>query len=268
MDALALAVRPQGDRAGCVQSLVRAFGLLDQLASHHEGLSLTRIAGLVGLPRSTAHRLLTTMESLRYAAFDPATNRWMVGARALAFVGGRADGDDLGRLARPVMQSVLRGVRATVTLSVPDGECARVVGQVRHADAQRSFARPGQRLPLHTTASGKVILAHDPTDGRESALRAHSLPALTASSITEAGRLACNLATVRERGYAIDDQESATGVRCVAVPVVDRSGAVRAALSVSGSVLTLTDARLPSLGATLAFAAQRMTADLGGLIPA
>lgn len=268
MDALALAVRPQGDRAGCVQSLVRAFGLLDQLASHHEGLSLTRIAGLVGLPRSTAHRLLTTMESLRYAAFDPATNRWMVGTRALAFMGGRADGEELGRLARPVMQSVLRGVRATVTLSVPDGEHARVVGQVRHPDAQRSFAKPGQRLPLHTTASGKIILAHQSHDGHGATLHERPLAALTAASITEAGRLACDLAAVRARGYAIDDQESAMGVRCVAVPVLDRAGAVRAALSVSGSILTLTDARLPSLGATLAFAAQRMTADLGAFIPA
>ena len=227
---------------------------------------MTRVAGLVGLPRSTAHRLLTTMESVRYATFDPATNRWMVGARALTFMGGRAEGDDLVRLARPVMQSLLRGIRATVSLSVPDGERVRVVDQVRHADAQRSFAKPGQRLPLHTTASGKAVLAHDLETERRAAMQASRLEALTPASITELGRLACDLGAVRERGYAIDDEESATGVRCVAVPVLDRRGAVRAALSVSGSVLTLTDARVPSLAAALTFAAKRMSANLGGLV--
>ncbi|MET0275143.1 MAG: helix-turn-helix domain-containing protein, partial [Phenylobacterium sp.] len=159
MNNVAVLDREQVSRSGCVQSLVRAFGLLDQLASHEEGLTLTQVAKLVGLPRSTAHRLLTTMESMRYVVFDPTSSQWLVGPRTRTF-GGVAEGQDIGRLARPIMRSLLLNSRATVSVSIPGQDDVRSVGQARLPGDRHALARPGDHLPLHTTAAGKVMLAH------------------------------------------------------------------------------------------------------------
>lgn len=94
---------PSSDRPrdGCVQSLVRALSLLDQLALREGGLTLAEAALRAELPRSTAHRLLTTMESLRYVAFDRATSQWQIGSKALSFGAPTDDVWGLGRVARP-----------------------------------------------------------------------------------------------------------------------------------------------------------------------
>jgi IclR family acetate operon transcriptional repressor len=267
VQSVAVLDRESGNRSGCVQSLVRAFGLLDQLASHQDGLTLTEVAKLVGLPRSTAHRLLTTMQSMRYVVFDPTNCQWLVGSRALTFGGGFEAGQDIARLARPVMRSLLTNSRATVSISVPDEEEVFYVGQVRLHDDRHAIPHPGDRLPLHTTAAGKVMLAHWTDTRREASLGAVLAPR-TPHSITDTAGLERELEAVRSRGYAVDDQESAAGVRCVATAVLDRRGHARAALSISGPILHMAEPRLAALGATLRFAAKRMTEDFGGAIAA
>ncbi|WCT74159.1 IclR family transcriptional regulator [Sphingomonas naphthae] len=256
-----------GERLGQVQSLVRAFSILDTLAADENGLTLTEVAKTTRLPRSTAHRLLTTMNALRYVEFDTTTNRWMIGVQGFSLGSAFVQSRDLGRLGRPIMRSLMIDAGETVSIAVADPSGVTYVGQARPVNS-RIAAAPGSSLPMHASASGKVLLAHWDELDRNAFLSRHELGRRTSLTITEKNALASELSAIRARGYAIDNQENLLGMRCVAAPVFDRKGRVRASLSMSGSVARLSEQRLAGLGRTLALAAQRMTHDIGGLLAA
>jgi IclR family acetate operon transcriptional repressor len=258
----------EDDRLGRVQSLVRAFGLLDALAKHDDGLTLTEVAKLAILPRSTAHRLLTTMDALRYVEFDSSTNRWMIGVQAFALGSAFVQVRDLGRLGRPIMRSLMIEANEVVNIAVSDTEGVRYVGQVRPVDQRAGTCQPGIHLPMHTTASGKVLLAHWNSPELDSFLDGRPLARRTYSSIVEKNALVSQLGQIRTQGFAIDDEENSTGMRCVAAPVFDRNNRVRASLSISGSIARLPDQRLNTLGRSLAAAARRMSEDIGAVLAA
>lgn len=140
------------------QSLVRAFGILDELAKG-DSMTLSELSRAVGLPRSTAHRLLTTMEALRYVAFDRQKNGWSTGVQAFTVGAVFAQTRDLGQLGRTIMRSLMTQVLHCVNISVPEGEGVCYVGQAAANGFRQTAARPEAVLPLHTTASGKVLMA-------------------------------------------------------------------------------------------------------------
>ena len=267
-----MAEDPIGDvednRMGRVQSLVRAFGLLDALAAQDAGMTLTEIAKRVGLPRSTTHRLLTTMDALRYVEFDQATNRWMIGMQAFALGSAFVQVRDLGRLGRPIMRSLMLEANEVVNIAVADQAGVRYVGQMRPVADHAGRHASGEHLPMHTTASGKVLLANWDQPHLDEFLRGGPLSRKTCGSIVEKHALVRQMEQIRARGYAVDDQENALGTRCVAAPVFDSNRCVKASLSISGSIARLPDGRLELLGRSLAAAARRMTDDMGAVLAA
>lgn len=266
--ASAMETLQEDARLGQVQSLVRAFDILDALGAHDLGMTLAEVTKATRLPRSTAHRLLTTMNALHYVEFDIATSRWMMGVQAFMLGAAFKQRRDLGRLGRPIMRALMHDAGETVNIGIPEVGGITYVGQARPVHAQCARQAPPGRLPMHTTASGKVILAHWDDETRDRFFTANTLQRKTALSIVEKCTLATQLKTIRARGYAIDDQENALGTRCVAAPVFDRNGQVRASLSISGSVTRLSEQRLLNLGQTLSSAARQITHEIGGLLAA
>jgi IclR family acetate operon transcriptional repressor len=246
---------------GRVQSLVRAFGLLDELAKS-DSMTLSDLARLVGLPRSTTHRLLTTMEALRYVAFERATNRWSIGVQAFTVGTVFAQTRDLGKLGRSIMRSLMSEVHHCVNIAVPEGRGICYVGQVAENGFLQTAARPGAVLPLHTTASGKVMMAHWSRPELDRYVQGTILKGRTERSIIDADRLRTELSKIHERGYAVDDEEHDMGLRCIAALVQDRYGMPRGALSISDRTSRLARNRLDELGPTLVLAAQQMTSEI------
>ncbi|MBL8555773.1 MAG: IclR family transcriptional regulator [Phenylobacterium sp.] len=245
--------RASEGRGGCVQSLVRALGLLDEIAEREDGLTLTEVAARAELPRSTAHRLLTTMQSMSYVAFNTSTSRWMVGLRAIAVGASAGPTRDVARLARPLLQALARGAQVTAFVVTPAGREVHYVGHAQRTAGDPSLACPGDRLDMHTTAAGKAILScWDEAD------LCASLPASV-----EPQRLRHELQVIRRRGYAVDDPGLDPALRCLAAPVIDRRGRVRAAIGVCGSPLQVCDARLPALGAMVQVSARRLGEGFG-----
>ena len=208
------------------------------------------------------------MEGLRYVEFESATNRWLIGWQAIVCGAASAWTRDLGRLGKPIMRSLMLEANQTVNIAVLDSGSVRYVGQVLSLGGKRGAARPGSHSPMHTTASGKVLLAYSSPDEVDTFLAGAALGRRTEASIVERDRLFSQFAAIRARGYAVDDQENETSIRCIAAPVFDRHRHVRASLSISGEVARLPDDRIRSLGDTLAAAAQRMTRDIGMLLAA
>jgi IclR family transcriptional regulator, acetate operon repressor len=256
-----------GARSESVQSLVRALGIINRLSEAEDGMTLTRIADSLDLAPSTVHRLLTTLEQERYVRFDLERRLWSVGVQT--FVAGCAflTRRDLVGVARPYMRALMEECRETVNLAVQDDREAIYVHQIEHGAVPRPLARPGARVPLYCSGVGKALLAAKSDGELERLLPEDGTGRLTAKTIISRSALRDDIALIRERGFAVDDEEHAIGLRCVAALVFNELREPMAAISVSGPATRISPSNIPRLGELLRQKAARITAKLGGAGP-
>lgn len=250
--------------AGGVKSLARALSILVVLAECCEGLTLAALSKRLGLPPSTAHRLLTTLQRQRFVRFDSTSMSWRIGVQAFTVGSAFAQSSDIVALAKPYMRRLMEQTGETVNLYVPSGEGAICMAQVQSPQMIRAISRPGGALRMHRSAAGKAMLAHMPKDQVADIVMKHGLPRATQNTIVSMRKLEAELAKTRERGFAIDNEEFVLGLRCVAAPLLDDRGMAHAALSVAGPKARMTDERLAALGKLVAAAANSATLELGG----
>jgi IclR family transcriptional regulator, acetate operon repressor len=247
-----------------VQSLVRALALLNRVAeAQGEGATLTELAQQVGLPASTAHRLLTTLEQERYVRFDHEGRSWSVGVQAFMTGCAFTKSRNLGALARPHMRLLMENAGETVNLAVEDEGEAVYLAQVECRQMMRAFARPGSRAPLHASAVGKAMLSTVSDKTLSRILHQRGMPRLTPKTITTPLALRAELERVRASGYAVDDEEHAVGLRCIAAPIFDETGEAIAAISASGPMARIVEERVASLGALVLETASAISSEMG-----
>ena len=252
---------------GPVQSLARGLHLLELLSADEPGLTLTDLAQLSGLPPSTTHRLLKGLEKRRFVHHDSDTGRWQVGVQAFTVGSAFVRGRNVVALARPYLRHLVDQAGETANLAVEDAGEAVYLAQVECTQTMRAFARPGARIPMHCTAVGKALLAAASPEAAARVLTRAPLPKLTSRTLTDPQVLTGELLTIRGRGYAVDDEEQAVGLRCVAATLHDATGQALAALSVSGPSARITDSRLPDLCRLVAETCQEITRQIGGPVP-
>jgi DNA-binding IclR family transcriptional regulator len=208
----------------------KTLRLLEAAAAPGSPHLLGDIANAAGVPKASAHRILRTLVTNGFLSSDGA-GRYPLGPRlrtlaagvAAAQAGARID-DLLGELSRHTGQTVHLGLRT--------GDTATYTHKMDSPDAVQMASRVGMRFPLHTRAIGKCVLAGLP-DTELAALLAGGLPARTPASRTTSVALRAELDTVRAAGFAVDDEENETSIRCLAAPVRAATGAVIGGVSVS-----------------------------------
>jgi IclR family acetate operon transcriptional repressor len=255
------------ERSDQVQSLVRALGILNRLAAADEGVTLTEVSQQVGLSPSTTHRLLTTLEQERYVQFDAERRLWAVGVQA--FVSGNAflRTRNLTAVARPHMRALMEDSEETVNLAVEDEHEAIYLAQVECRQMMRAFARPGGRVPLHCSSVGKALMSAMRASDLARVLHHRGLAKVTVKTITTTTDLREDLTLCRNRGYAIDDEEHAVGLRCIAAVIFNERADAIAAISLSGPMARIPGDRIPLLGDLVRRKADAITAQLGGTLP-
>jgi IclR family acetate operon transcriptional repressor len=221
----------------------RALDVLEALARRPGPTGVSELAATTGLPFGTAHRLLRALVARGYARQD-ADRRYALGAALLRL--GEAAHRTLAAGARPHLASLVELSGETANLAVREGDRVVYLAQVPSPRTLRMFAEVGRAVHAHSTAVGKVLLAALPAEEVAGILARQGLPRRTDTTITDEGALRSELDRVRAAGYALDDGEEETGVRCLAVPVSD-GGAVVAAVSVSGPADRLSEQTLESL---------------------
>jgi IclR family acetate operon transcriptional repressor len=233
-----------------VQSVERALDLLEALTAAEGEVSITALATRTSLHVSTVHRLLSTLLRRGYVRQNPDTSRYYAGARLATLAEGRSRYGELRLRARSVLASLVDQTRETANLTVIDDTAAVYIETVPSPQVVRLFTTVGNRVPLHATGAGKALLAWLPQTRRDALLERIELRSHTARTIVDGIALRRALEEVRERGYAIDDEEYDEGVRCIAA-AVGPLGAPLAALSVSGPASRLTRQRLVELAPLL-----------------
>jgi IclR family acetate operon transcriptional repressor len=247
-------------QASGVQSVERALTLLETLADAGGELSLTQMAAAAGLPLPTIHRLVRTLVDRGYIRQLP-SRRYSLGPR-LINLGERASGT-LAEWARPRLADLVTALGETANLTMLDGDKVAYVAQVESPHPMRMFTEVGNRVPLHSTGVGKVLLAQMNDRDLASVVQRIGLPALTPASITDVDVFISEIRAARERGYAMDDEETQLGVRCVAVPLL--GGPSTFALSVSGPAVRMGSDLIQRAVPLLQAAAKGLVDDVTGV---
>ncbi len=259
-----MAAKDTTGRAGQVRAITRAVSVMRALAESPEGLTLSETAAQAGLAASTAHRILTTLESERFVRFDATTGAWHVGVSAFTVGAAFSRTRDVIVLARPYMRRLMESTGETANIFLESGGELVCMGQVESRHAMRAITRVGGRLKMHWSAAGKAMLASMRPEHARLILEEQGLPKATPRTLTEMDALSAELEKVRRTGIAVDDEEHADGLRCVAAAVLNEAGAPVAAISVSGPKSRIPDDRLAQLRDTVSRIVGEVTREFGG----
>ena len=238
-----------------VQSVARAFDLLEALAAADGEDTLASLAARCGLAVPTAHRLLGTMAQRGYVR-RLEDRRYALGAGLIGL--GRVAVPPLADAAMPVLRDLEDLFHETANLAVLDGDLVLYVAQVPSRQRMRMFTEVGRRVLPHSTGVGKAMLADMPEPHVRALLGRTGLPAFTSSTLTTPDAFVGDLRVSRQRGFAVDDSEQEVGVRCIAVEVPGMP--TPTAVSISGPAARITDAIVPEVVGSLREAAARLAA--------
>ncbi len=245
---------------GSVQSVDRALTILSMLARLGEA-GVTEIAAGLGVHKSTAFRLVATLESHGMVEQNDERGKYRLGVGVLRLAGATTARLDVVQESRPVCRRLAADSGETVNIAVLSDQSALYLDQVAGQSALQSHNWVGQHIPLHATSNGKVLLSDLTVE--EVDTRVPRLPAYTTKTVTTRAALRRDLARVREQGYAVATDELEVGLTAIAAPIRNAHGDVIASLSVSGPTLRLDDARVKELVPVVLDAAEEISQRLG-----
>jgi DNA-binding IclR family transcriptional regulator len=247
-----------------VTSVERALSILELLASRNHGLSTSEISRAARVPKSSTSYLLRTLVGRGYVRRDPDTGHHTLGIRVLSLGGQAMQGMALRELAIPHLRQLVETTRLGSHLAILDHGDAVYIERIESPGFIKMDIWNGRRVAPQATAVGKALICHLSREEVQEIAGMHPLRPVSPRTIVTLPHLFEELAAICRRGYAIDDEEHAVGVRCVAAPVFSASGEVVAAIGVTGTVSQLNDDKLPSLGKIVQAAALKLSAQLGG----
>ncbi len=242
-----------------VQSVDRAFHLLELMADEGGAVSLSQLAERSKLPLPTIHRLMRSLVSQDYVRQEP-SRRYALGPRLIRL--GESANQLIGSWAMPYLTQLVEEIGETANMAMLQGDSVVYVAQVPSPHFMRMFTEVGRRVLPHCTGVGKALLSTLPEEQVRAVIARTGMPAQTDNTLTSLPALLAELASSRERGYAVDEGEQEPGVRCVAVPVDDAP--VRVSISISGPSSRVSRERVPEIAPVLQRVAAHLIADLRG----
>ncbi len=241
-----------------VQSLIRAVDILDLISSSKEGINVTEIAAQLKLHKSTAYRLLSTLEYKNYVKKDK-NKRYKVGKRVIEMGHQALNNIDLRKEMRPFLQELGEATKETVHLGIIDDYKVFYIDKVETSHTIRMYSSIGKGGPLYCTGIGKVLLAFSEKEYIDQFLKQLKFVKYTKNTIINRKELKEELAEIKKRGYAVDNMEHEDNIRCVAAPIFDYRGELIAAVSISAPAQRMTMERTAELSQLLVDYTQRMS---------
>jgi DNA-binding IclR family transcriptional regulator len=238
----------------------RAARILASLDDEHPERTLAEIARATDLPKSTAYRILVTLENSGFVEQTSDGERYRLGLRLASLGLSALRRLSIRREALPLMVDLVERFEETCVLGIFDQGSVLDIEVVHSDHVLTVTSEVGHRLPIHCTASGKALLAFLPPAAVESVLT-RPLEGCTGNTITSSAQLRQELELVRRRGYAVDEEEYEVGVRAVAAPIADIDGNVIAEISMPGPTSRLTLDRVPGIAEALIEAANAISAN-------
>jgi IclR family acetate operon transcriptional repressor len=249
-----------------VQALDRGLEILSHVAAH-PGRTLSEITEATGEAVATVFRALVTLQGHGMVEVEEPGQFWHVGPGAFRVGSAFLRRTKVVERARQPMEALMRETGETANLGIEVGDEVMFVAQVEAHEAIRAFFPPGTKGPMHSSGIGKALLAWYPEDRVQGIIARKGLEKFTSLTITSDSSLLRDLSHTRERGFAIDDQERAEGMRCIAAPIFNAHGEPVAGLSVSGPAFRVGLSDAARIGALVCAAADKVTEATGGVRP-
>ena len=248
---------------GGVQSLGRAFAILEEVARNREGIGLAELSKRVGLHNSTTFHLVKTIVSLGYIRQDRETKRYRVGRPLFALAASSLDEIEMVSVATPILEDLSLKTGESAHFGVRMADAVVVIARTGGPGAFQLTDRVGVIRPANCTALGKVILAALRPDQLDRYIKRTELKVMTPKSIANPKTLLQEIENVRRSGMAFDDGEFDPEIRCVAVPVKDFTGQVVGALGISSPIWRVSMQALQTRGKIVQSAADRLSTEFG-----
>ena len=234
-----------------MKSLHKVIDIIE-IISDHGSIGTRELSYKSGYPPATTSRILTTLQARNYIQKDPLTKKYALSLKFLELGTKVQRQCNIARIARPYIEKLMKDTRENANLCALAGDDVIYLDHV-HSDEHmlQCFTSLGTRVPLYATSVGKALLSQR----RESEIKAY-LKRIKPISFTEKtcvtkAKLVDELRKVKDKGYALDNEEREAGIRCIGAPIYDHRGQCNAAISVSGPTLRLTDSRIEELGKTV-----------------
>jgi DNA-binding IclR family transcriptional regulator len=248
---------------GGIQSIERAFAILEEIARNRDGIALAELSRRVGLHNSTTFHLVKTMVSLGYIQQTSESKRYRVGRNLFTLAAGALHEIELAQVARPVLETLALRSGECSHFAVRSGDDIVVVAKTAGTGMFQVADQVGIVRPAHCTALGKVLLAALHPQQLERHLQSRELRRFTPRTIIEHDALSREIEAVRRGGIAFDDGEFDPDARCVAVPVHNFTGQVAGAIGISAPMWRLTMQALQEKTQLVREAAAELSRELG-----
>lgn len=247
--------------SSAVQSVERAITVMEFLS--HQGWSgVTEVANEIGIHKSTAYRLLATLKDRGMVEQDSSTEKYRLGFGVVLLASTVTADLDVVRYAKPVCERLSEETEETVTLTALEGDQAVVIHQTLPTSSMMNVDWSGWHTPLHTTAAGKVLLAHLPEHQRQTILK-RPLESFTEHTVISPEILREQMSGIRDAGYGYTIEELEVGMNAAGAPIHTADGEVVAAVGVSGPAFRLPADSIHALGEQVVKAAEDISQRLG-----
>lgn len=245
-----------------VQSVERALDIIEVLAVEPEGLGVTEIAGRIHLHKSTVHRLISTLTARGYLEKTDAGN-YKVGIKLIGAVSCYINSLELQTEARPYLAKITGALNLTAHLGVLDGNQVVYIEKMDVVSSIKLYSQIGLHVHAYCSSLGKCLLSNYSKEDLENRMANCSFIKFTAKTISSMEEFHEEMKKVRAQGWAMDDEESETGHRCIGAPIYDYRGDIIASISASGPTALLTRERIPQVVDYLKDAAAQLSRDMG-----
>lgn len=249
--------------AETIQMLTRSLDIIECLSTRKEGFRITDLAAEVGLHKSTVYRILSALQDRGYVRKDEESGKYRLTMKIVQLSSSMLNQVELRTESYPYLKALSTQLQQTVHLGMLKGVDIIYLEKVVPYDNSRMYSQIGHTFPAYRTGIGKAIIAHLPAREREEYLmQAQFLPHLP-NTISSKEAFLRELAQIRANGYAVDNTENETGIRCIATVIRDYTGKTIAALSISGETEQIDDAFIAGKADLLKITALQISRELG-----
>jgi DNA-binding IclR family transcriptional regulator len=245
------------------RAVLRALSILETVAQRNRGLTNSEISRKLEIPKSTASYILHALETKGYLSRDKETNKYRLGLKLISLSQNVLTHLDLRDIALPQMQHFVDRAKLSAHLAIVDRGRAVYIEKVESLSFVRMDTWIGKRMPVHATAVGKVLVSRMSEDVLDAILKERGMDKLTPKTITSRTKFHHEIEKVREQGFAIDDEESSVGARCVAAPIFNAEGVIIAAVGTSGSTVQIDNPHLHRVIELVKETARKISTQLG-----
>ena len=244
-----------------INSIIKASTILDAFTASRPRLSLAQMADATGYPKTTLYTLAATL--VHVGLLERAGDSYVLGKRVVSLSQAVRVNVEIRDRAAPILRELADETRESVYLTVPDGTWVLYLYAIESSHRLAARSAIGERAHFHCTAVGKAMLAFMSEDERGRITAVHGLPPVTPSTITSSEALEAELASIRQLGFSTDNAEHEPDIYCIGAPILDHSGEVIGAASVSGNSERLITERLDETASRVLDAADRVSRRMG-----